>query len=308
LETIEELRREAEEAKEKVRRDIQEFRNILSKLAEHAGEVGKVRVEAAMHRAEKRIEETAYRVETRFDKAMSVMAGADGGSGKTATRTLDLADFTSVEVDCCFKVDIHQASEFSVTVNGDERLFDYLNTVRSGHTLRLSIKPLHFRARPNMAIRITMPTLRKLRLGAASTCKVSGFTSGDGLDLNLSGASTLEIDAEAGRGRVEISGASRLKGNLVLADAEFVLSGASQAELRGSANNVVLNAWGASRLVFGDFTVRDASVHLKGASRAAVNAGGRLDLDLSGGSRLSYVGSPTMGDINVSGASTLTQK
>jgi hypothetical protein len=126
-------------------------------------------------------------------------------------------------------------------------------------------------------------------------------------DVNLSGASNLEVDVTAVTGRVEISGASRMKGRLSAEDAEFVLSGASRAELAGSAGKAVLNAWGASRLDMTEFALGDTSVHLKGASQATVNVSGRLDLDLSGGSRLTYIGSPTMGDINVSGASTLNQ-
>ena len=35
---------------------------------------------------------------------------------------------------------------------------------------------------------------------------------------------------------------------------------------------------------------------------------GKLDMDLSSGSRLCYSGNPTMGKINVSGASTLSQR
>ena len=153
-----------------------------------------------------------------------------------------------------------------------------------------------------------MPKLCKLRLGGAATCAVSGFSSDDAFDLNISGGSILDVDIEAGKTKVEVSGAGRLKGQMTLADAEFTLSGASRAELSGAANNVVLSAWGASRLDLTDFALDDTGVNLKGASEAAVNVNGKLDMDLSSGSRLYYSGNPTMGKINVSGASTLSQR
>jgi hypothetical protein len=162
--------------------------------------------------------------------------------------------------------------------------------------------------RPSLRAEITMPELHKLRLGGAATCVVSGFNSHDGFDLNVAGNSALDIDIESGETKVEISGASRLRGNMKLADAEFTLSGASRAELSGSANSVVLNAWGASRLDLADFMLNDTGVNLKGASEATIEVSGRLDLDLSGGSRLYYSGNPTMGKINVSGTSTLSQR
>lgn len=308
MENIEELKREAEEAKERVKKDIFEFRDILRRLAQEVGENGRAKAEAAMHQAEKRIEETAARVETRIDKAIAVMSGPAAGSEKVVTREFDHSDFTNVEVACCFGVEIARSDSYSVAVTGNDSLFDYVNVDKSGSTLRVSVKPFHFHRRPTLRVRITMPVLSKLRLSGAAKCSVSGFASEESLDLNVSGASSLDIDIEAGRARVEISGAAKLGGNMKLADSEFTLSGASRAELKGSAGTVELNAWGASRLDLAEFTLKDAIVHLKGASHAAVNVSGKLDLDLGGGSRLTYGGTPSMGKINVSGASTLTQR
>ena len=259
---------------------------------------------------EKRIEETAARVETRIDKVMSAITGPWNGGGSVVNRELDLSDFSNVEVDCCFRVEIVKADSYRVSLIGSEWLLDSLNvaTSASGRTLKLSVKPRNFLTRPDLSARIEMPRLHKLRLGGAASCAVSGFTLENTFDVNLSGSSSLEVDVTAVTGRVEISGASRMKGRLSVEDAEFVLSGASRAQLVGSAGKAVLNAWGASRLDMADFAVGDTSVHLKGACRATVNVGGRLDLDLSGGSCLSYTGSPTMGEVNVSGASTLSQR
>jgi len=78
--------------------------------------------------------------------------------------------------------------------------------------------------------------------------------------------------------------------------------------LDGSANDMVASVSGASRLNLDDFTVNNADVSFSGASSGTINLDGRLDADLSGASRLSYIGEPTMGTINTSGASTLSKK
>ncbi len=305
---IEELKREAEEAKERMKRDMLEFRDVLRKIALEAGENGRARAETAMHRAEKRIEETVSRVETGIDKAIAVLSGPETGTGKVVTREFDFSDFTNVEVACCFKVDIVRSDSYSVTVTSNESLFDHIIVDKSGNTLKISVKPFHFHTRPTLSAHVTMPMLNKLRLSATAKCNVSDFSSQEKLSLNLSGATSLDIDIDAGRAKVEISGASRLRGSMKLDDSEFTLSGASRMELKGSARDVELNAWGASRLELAGYALRDAKVDLKGASQAAVNVGGKLDLDISGSSRLTYCGSPTMGSVKVSGASTLTQK
>lgn len=306
--SIDDLRREAEEVKERVKRDIFEFRDILRRVAEEIGETGRHRITASIHRAERRIEETAQRVESRIDQAISVMVKPSSGRRNVVTREMDFSGFTNVEVGSCFRVEIKRADSYSVIITGNEDLFDYVNVVKSGNTLKISIKPLTFFTRPNLQANITMPKLQKLRLGGAATCTVSEFSSDDAFDLNISGSSVLHVDIEAGKTKVEISGAGRLRGEMKLADAEFTLSGASRAELSGAANDVVLSAWGASRLDLTDFALNDTGINLKGASEAAVTVNGKLDVDLSSGSRLYYSGNPTMGKINVSGASTLSQR
>ena len=306
--SVDDFRREAEEVKERVRRDIFDFRDILRRMSEEAGETGRRRVTASIHHAEKRIEETVQRVESHIDQAISVMVGPSTGKRNVVTRKMDFTDFTNVEVGSCFRVDIKRTDSHSVTISGNEEVFDYVNVAKSGNTLKISIKPLTFFTRPNLQAGIAMPKLNKLRLGGAATCTVSGFSSDDAFDLNVSGSSVLHVDIEAGKTKVEVSGAGRLRGKMKLADAEFTLSGASRAELSGAANNVVLSAWGASRLDLADFILNDTGINLKGASEASVTVNGKLDMDLSSGSRLYYSGNPTMGKINVSGASTLSQR
>jgi hypothetical protein len=306
--SVDDLRREAEEVKEKVKRDILEFCDILRRMAEEIGESGRQHAAASIHRAERRMEETAQKVESHIDRAISVIASTSAARKNIITREMDFTDFNTVEVGSCFRVEIKQADSHSVTISGGEEFFDYVNVTKSGNTLKISIKPLTFFTRPNLQASITMPKLKKLRLSGAATCTVNGFRSGDAFDLYVSGSSVLNIDIEAGKAKVEISGAGRLKGKMKLADAEFTLSGASRAELTGAANNVVLNAWGASRLDLTSFVLNDTSINLKGASEAAVTVNGKLDMDLGSGSQLYYSGNPTMGKINVSGASTLSQR
>jgi len=97
-------------------------------------------------------------------------------------------------------------------------------------------------------------------------------------------------------------------GDITAGNAEFDISGASSVELDGSANDIAADVSGASSLKLDDFTVSNANVDLSGASSGTVNLDGRLDADLSGASRLWYIGEPTMGDIDTSGASSVSKK
>ncbi len=305
---IEELKREAEEAKERVKRDMIEFRSILRRIANEANVDGHDGTHEAMHKAEKKFEETATRMEARIDKAIAILTKSASDTGKITTREYDFSDFTNIEVACCFLVTVTQSDSYRVSVTGREKLFSYIDIDKSGSKLRMAIKPFHFRTKPMLKVNITMPVLHKLRLSGAAKAKVCGFSSQENLGINISGASILDIDIEAGKTKVEVSGAGKLYGNMNIADAEFTLSGASRAELTGSAGKAKLSAWGASWLDLGDFTLNDTGIDLNGASQAEIKVNGKLDLELSGGSRVTYSGSPTIGNVNISGASTMLQK
>ena len=307
---VDDLKREAEEAKEKIKKDIEEAGDILRRIAKESAQIGTGKAEEGMQRAEKWTEKMTERVEKRFEKAMGRVIKTSSDDGRIITRELDFSDFTNAEVSHAFRVEITRSDSYQISITASAKLFDYIDVSKSGNTLKISRKPYHFPTRTAPGeVRINMPILNKLRLSGATKGTVAGFSSQEDFDLNVSGASGLDIDMEAGKTKLEISGASRVSGNVKVADAEFTLSGASRAKLSGSANNIVLNAWGASRLDLADFTLNDTSVSLKGASRATCGeCCGNLDLDLSGASKLDYCGNPTMRDINVSGASTLNRK
>ena len=90
--------------------------------------------------------------------------------------------------------------------------------------------------------------------------------------------------------------------------ARFAAEGAGEVTLRGSAGDLTVNAAGASTVDLADFPVADANVEAIGASEVTVNASGRLDADASGASDVYYLGNPTLGTVDTSGASSVKPK
>jgi len=232
------------------------------------------------------------------------------GSGNLVTKDMDFKDFTIVEVGSAFKAEITQSNSYSVSITMDDNLFDYLQASKIGERLEIGLEPGHNYRSPTLSLKITMPNLYELELSGAASGTAEGFSSSHGFILRMSGATFLKIvDMSAGDTDVELSGASHLTGGVTVdGDVRFSVSGASTAELEGAADDLAVDASGASGVELSDFPVHNADVKLSGASRATVNLDGRLDAVLSGASRLLYVGSPTMGDISTSGGSTIAKK
>jgi hypothetical protein len=153
-----------------------------------------------------------------------------------------------------------------------------------------------------------MPELKSLELSGASKGKVNGFKSSQDFDLDLSGASELDIDLEAGEFISEISGASKLSGYLKATKSRIDLSGASGVKLNGSGGDLVLSGSGASHIELSGYPVADTDIDLSGASEAILNVNGRMDVELSGASSLKYTGNATLGRQDISGASNIEQE
>jgi hypothetical protein len=236
------------------------------------------------------------------------------GSGDITTARMEVADFTSVDVEDTFEVEITQSDSFSVVISADKDTYDYVRVSREGETLKIYLKPRNFFAdftvkSKTLKATITMPALYGLSLSGASKGTVSGFKSSGNFNLVVSGASSLDMsDIEVSGAEFEVSGASKATGGMTANSTVFEVSGASRVELEGTANNIVLNVSGASNADLTYFPVNQADVTLSGASKATIDVKDKLDCVVNAASALYFLGNPEIGNINVSGASTVKHK
>ena len=202
----------------------------------------------------------------------------------------EFSNFTSVEVGWAFEVEIVQSSSYRVIITADERIFDDIEVTQTDNTLQIGFKLGSYPGGLFRKAEITMPELDKLVLSGASNGAVEGFSSPNTFLLSLSGASRLEMT------------------NMNVGDVEIEVSGASNLNAEGSANNLFSLVSGASNLGLSDFPVDDADVDISGASQATIKLEGTLDAQVSGASTLQYIGDPTMGNVSTSGGSTIKKK
>jgi hypothetical protein len=155
---------------------------------------------------------------------------------------------------------------------------------------------------------VTLPQLDSLKVSGASKGSAHGFAQTSGLIIGVSGASQLDLDAAAASSELDISGASRITGHLTAQDTRFSISGASRCQLEGSTGHADMNTSGASRFDCPNLILKNANVMVSGASHAAVNSSGELNLEVTGASSLDYYGNPTLNKVVVNGASQINKK
>jgi len=227
------------------------------------------------------------------------------------TEKKDFRDFTHVDAGHACEVEIVWSDSYSVSITAGDNIIKSVKVVKQDETLKLRRSLSSFRGLipGTFSAKITMPVLKGLDLSGASKGAISGFSSKSNFGANLRGASSLAMkNMSTSDMKFKLVGASKATGQIKGAGAEFNLSGASRVELEGSASNTVIDAAGASHVDLASFHVGNANIKLSGASHGTVNIDGQLDANLSGASKLHWLGKPVMGDMKMAGSSTIGSK
>jgi len=179
---------------------------------------------------------------------------------------MDYSGFKELDISHAFRVHLIQSDSFQVSITADDNVWDMVQVSKSGNMLRLGLEDEPLSVQGmTLEAEIHMPTLE----------------------------------------RADLSGAGRLTGAMDTGDVRFDVSGASRLQLEGRAGDLRLDASGASDVDLSSLVVADADVEASGASKVTVHATGRLNIDASGASSVYYVGNPTLGRVETSGASSV---
>ncbi len=191
------------------------------------------------------------------------------GSGQLSTQQIDIDGFTAVSPSGGFNVEVTQGSIYSIKVTTDDNLQQYVDIHKSGSTLEIHMKPGIGYQPTALKAEVTMPNLEQVQASGGSVVNAQ--------NLNL----------------VTNFGAD--------------LSGGSRLTMTGQGVDVTLVGSGGANFNLADFQVNNAHVDLSGGSQCTVNASGTISGDLSGGAHLYYKGNPTLGSIDTTGGSGISQ-
>ena len=216
------------------------------------------------------------------------------GSGNLVTETFDFSDFTGVKAENGMQVELTRSDIFSVEVMADDNVIEYIEVSKSGDTLRIRPKSNASFRNATLTAKVTMPELCKLELSGGAHANITGFSSTHDFSVKLSGGSHVSDFITPG--------------DITAGNADFNLSGGSHVRLTGSADDLDINCSGGSHIDLEGLSADNADINLSGGSHATVNVSGTLNVDLSGGSRVYYVGNPTIGKQDVDWDSDLIEK
>jgi hypothetical protein len=203
-----------------------------------------------------------------FGRVSFNILGRVNGSGTVKQETRNVADFDEIETSGAINAEVAVGDSFSVSVEADDNILQFIKTEVSGNTLKIHTEG-KFSTKSKINVKISMPELRGLDINGASNVTAANV-KGDSLNIKVNGASEVKISGEA-------------------------------KELNARAN-------GASTIDAENLKSENTEVDSNGASTVTVSSSNELRADASGASTIYYTGEPKNIMQDASGASSIKKK
>jgi hypothetical protein len=226
-----------------------------------------------------------------------------------------LPNFTSIRVSNAIELFISQSNktEVAVSAKSDEYRNRIITEVVGGTLIiRMADNYNKWWKWGNEDYRVkayvSVNELYALTASGATNIKIVNGLSSEKLKINLSGASDLKGDIKASTLMTELSGASNFKATVQAGAFSVKGSGACDIQVSGSGDDLIVEVSGASSVKMYDYLVKGASVEASGASNIKVHVSDMLKAQASGASSIDYKGTASVKEQRSTGASSIRHR
>jgi hypothetical protein len=209
------------------------------------------------------------------------------GDGNIKTESRSAGRFDKVDVSGSVDLYVKQGSEYSVNVEADQNLMEYIEVFSEGNKLVVrSRKGFNLRPSQDIKVYVSSPGFTKFELsGACDIFSQNQITSSNNIEIEMSGSCDGKLDLKTPR---------------VAAD----LSGACNIEIKGETKELSADGSGSTGFKCFELMAENVSVSISGAGDAEVYASVKLDVDVSGAAGVKYKGNASVSQ-KVTGAGSV---
>lgn len=212
-----------------------------------------------------------------------ITADTDSGNGNVITEERKLTDFQSVKASGSIDVEINMADDFSVRVENDENLLEYVITEVKGGVLEVYYKNGIY-LNDHAKVYISAPSLNEI------TCSGSA-------DMDI--RETLQNDNQI---LIRSSGSGDISGHVETPAIHIVSSGSGDIKLSGKTRELTSESSGSGDVNCENLKSEKAEVKISGSSDVKVFASVGLKVFISGSGDVFYSGNPPNPEIRTSGS------
>ena len=201
------------------------------------------------------------------DKKKNVKA-----EGPVVKKELKVGSFEGVHTSCAIDVYLTQGSGFSLSIEAEENLHEYIVAEVKDNVLKLYTKA-NIKNSKGMKAYVSMEDVRSLKASSAGDIRGESVIKADEIKLNASSAGDIKL---------------KLKAKKVFADA----SSAGDIYLSGNADYLDASASSSGDIKAEDFEVNEAEVSASSSGDAFVNVKEKLIARASSSGDVRYAGNP----------------
>jgi hypothetical protein len=202
--------------------------------------------------------------------------------------------FNSIEVSGTVSLYISQGNETGVAVSAaDAKYNSKIITVAKNGVLQITVDGGLWNGfswtNRKLKAYVSVTELNRLQISGASYATITGNLKGEDFKL-------------------DVSGASEVKGAIQVKNFNMGISGASVVRLTGRAESANIDASGAVRINAFDLHVGKGKFDISGASHITISVDKEINANASGGSTLQYHGDAPASSLNANGGATIQKK
>lgn len=213
------------------------------------------------------------------------------GNGTISRQNFPLNDFKTVSVSGDWTVEIAQNGTFSVTVDADKNLFDYLDIQvnDSGSNLHIGFKKGYAISNAHCKASIKMPILERLTTSDSITGEINSFNnmSGEAMSIAISGSGDITAN------------------DIKVKELALGISGSGDFKATGEAQTFTGSISGSGNIKAVDLKTEKANISISGSGSAKVWVTNSLKAHISGSGSVLYKGNPANVIPDISGTGSV---
>lgn len=193
--------------------------------------------------------------------------------GTRSVREAKVKPYDEIKVSGPVKLILRQDSTFNVNIQADSNLVDKIKAEVSGHQIEVKLDAEQYCGKDSIIVSLGIGALKKIEASGASRIYTSSAINVTDLDLDLSGATQLNLAVNAGKLTTKTDGAAKLN-------------------LTGQAGVFVLTSKGALDMDAFSFITGKYDLNLEGVAKLNINVLNDLKVKATGAVDIHYKGNP----------------
>ena len=213
------------------------------------------------------------------------IVGIEKGNGEITSEKRILDEFSAIQLTGNFEITLKKGGNEQIVIVTDENLLEYIGSEIEQDILVIE-NSKKLQSNHGIKVFITYSKLEKLKSIGASIIKTDGPLVSERFELEVPGASLVDMEVE-------------------VTDLEIMLAGAGAVTLKGRAENQSISMNGVGNLAAYELESNFCEVTVSGMGSVEVNVKENLNARVNGVGSIRYKGNPTNVTDRISGLGTI---